>query len=428
MRFATIVYLRNWVLTCTLALLTIPGFIDHDMFLFGIRLGRFQPFKFFFVFWLLLQTMCVFSQYQGQWFKWIKSLSKKPLCIGLVISIIALDFLLGLSLVVEGNPARGSSILIALILGELAALVTIMDKHFPARSVLLGFFIATCILFIFSIIEIFFPNSAFIINFLNIVRDAPNISFQLGSSLSVAALAEFIVRALPLVLLFSRRYWWCAITSFSLMIMGVMTLEKSAFLSIIAILLVVLFSNYGRRYWKHIILAITTAVVLTIGIIGYKPLMGRFFGTGSLAGNTVYSKMSDTAMKERLYVYKLAIQVIKAKPWLGIGLDGFSFRSQEKKFPLKNAYRPDGSHTHNLFLEMAVSGGIFALFAFVLIFGIFTKLCVSNNSIYWCSLLYLSGQFVSCMVDARICVSWLAITLFWFAGIARKLDEYEQQK
>jgi len=66
--------------------------------------------------------------------------------------------------------------------------------------------------------------------------------------------------------------------------------------------------------------------------------------------------------RERLYIWKATWDMIKTHPFLGVGMDNFSFVYE--KYMVEGAKIPDPSFAHNIFLQIWAEGGVLALLSF----------------------------------------------------------------
>lgn len=410
---------RNSLLALSLFWISIPGFVGLDLSLAGVRLGRFQPFKVFFMAWLVTQTLWVIKHRK-------LALPKSRQFWIFTLATLILDLCLLIGLGTEKGGQRGFSIWIALVLGQWGACVTLLDSRFSIKPVKWGLMGAIIVIAVFACLEVFAPTSTLTVSFLKLVRDQPQVSYQLGASLTAPALAEFSVRTLPLLIFDTLQSGLIFCGAFLLLVMGVLTLERSAALSLIFILAFAFISPRFKRFRFHALGVGLAAVSILVVYQGPEKIIGRYFGFLSSNTENKYVAMSRLSNNERLHLWEFAVKTIQYRPWTGIGLDGFATRLEEKREPLNEPHRLESTHSHNLFLEFGVSGGIFALLAFsVLFFGYGWEAWLARGKSWshWVPVLYWAGQLVSCMTDARIYVSWLGITFFWFAALAWKVNK-----
>ncbi len=173
-----------------------------------------------------------------------------------------------------------------------------------------------------------------------------------------------------------------------------------------------------RRYWKSVVALSIAAVVALVLVKGPDLVFGRYLGGFVQTSNHVHSVNARTSINERLTLWSLALDSIRARPWTGIGLDGFSYRHKNRIAPLEHSTTSEPYHSHNLLLELTISGGVLAGLAFLALLMSYFILALRETPKRYVALLYLVGQLGSMLVDSRIYVSWLAISFFWFAGIA----------
>ena len=410
---------RKWLLCLALISVTIPGFVGYEMVFLGFRLGRFQPFKFCFAFWLALQAIWIFGRFRTQR-SMIQFLKSTPVLL-LWGSVLLLDLGLFLGLLFEKGGEHGAGILVAMILGQIAAALTILDEDFTAKWVLRGLYGAAGILLSFGFFENFFPHIPWVQNTIALLRDSGGLSYQLGSTLSVSGLAEFSVRAFPIVFVFCDIFWGNLVAAIVFCLLGFLTLEKNALLSLVSMGTAGIILGYCRRYAKVVAAVVAVGIFGILVIKGPEKILGRYVGAW-IRSDDYYSQMAKQSMAERKEVLRLGLKTITAKPLFGIGLEGFRVRNANRVPPLEDTSMPHVSHTHNQFLEMAVSGGILAGVAFIMIIGSFAFLAWNSKPRRWVALLYLLGQVFSMVTDSRIYVSWLAITYFWFAALAWRLS------
>lgn len=409
--------LGHLMLTLSLAFLSIPGIKNLDLSFFGLRLGRLQPFKIFFVFWMVLRGVQIYKNHKTQ------PIQLKIEVKWFLVGCVVLDFLLFLGLLGQSGLAQGWSIWVALILGQIAFVLTVLGKKLPSHSVIHGLFWASLILTFFAVIEQVFPHSEWAKKCFDLIRDDTREGFQTGSSLAVSGLAEFCVRALPLVLLFIKNSKKAVVTSALLILLGLVSLERSAILSFLMIFVFTIPTPIGRRYWKPFLAIVMMAFVGVVVAKGPEKILGRYLGGLSIAPKNSYSAVASSTIQQRKELWLVGLRAVEYSPWKGIGLGGYSFRKINALPPFENLANRDPRHSHNVFLEIAISGGLIALLALLFLLGGYAWKSWRCNPKQWIGILYLVGQIPSMMTDSRIYVSWLAITFFWFAGIAWSLRD-----
>jgi O-antigen ligase len=401
--------LRKLLLFFALVLLSIPGFKSIELSFLGLSLGLFQPFKLAYMAWLVTQAGWVLVTEKGRTGRlfWI--------------SILLLDLALASGLFFEEGGPHGRRIFTSLLLGQAGALLCILDRSFPVKWMVAGFLGASFVLLGFAGAERFFPDSPWLLAFLGQVRDGPLIGSQPGSSLSTSGLAEFCIRAFPLVALYASRSLPALLASGILAGLGIFTVERGALLAFLLMLGVWLLSPTGKKHRKKILAAGGLALITAVLFVGPGRAYSRYFGwIGTQDPNSLAGR-SQTGITERVLLGQAAVHAIATHPLTGIGLDGVLDRITRRVPPMEKTHMLP-HHSHNLILEMGASGGVPALVAFLFLIMSY-GLATVRRPIHWVALLYFSGQLVSMNTDCRIYVSWLSITFFWFAGMAWTLGE-----
>ncbi len=75
----------------------------------------------------------------------------------------------------------------------------------------------------------------------------------------------------------------------------------------------------------------------------------------------------EQSLIERFYLWDRAIQVIKAKPLFGCGINTYTYDYQ--KFDKTKSWRVPGYYAHNGYLQLAAETGLVSLFLFFIILG-----------------------------------------------------------
>ena len=202
-------------------------------------------------------------------------------------------------------------------------------------------------------------------------------------------------------------------------------------LSLIAMLPItwVLFATKSRGAWIGFLIAITCLfsvkskkilVVLLLILIASPFIMPHVMKERFSDLSTI--RTSGSAW-ERIKLWQGAIDMVKAHPVLGHGVNTYS-----KNFPkYKPADYPDLAYTHNSFLQMAteigtVGAGLFILFLIALITSMAGGIKKLEKGIY--RDLYLGllagivGFLCSCFVDTHLYSTTLASFLFMCLGVA----------
>ena len=84
--------------------------------------------------------------------------------------------------------------------------------------------------------------------------------------------------------------------------------------------------------------------------------------------NVVLSRLTNITLSEgsiRFAVWKVALQGVKERPWLGWGQENFSYVFNKYYEPTLYAAEPWYDRTHNIFMDWLIAGGILGLFAYL---------------------------------------------------------------
>jgi putative inorganic carbon (hco3(-)) transporter len=72
-------------------------------------------------------------------------------------------------------------------------------------------------------------------------------------------------------------------------------------------------------------------------------------------------RIKDYTAQERVAIWKGAVQMIREKPWIGVGAGNFSRAFFERKIDFhfdRSQEKVENYHSHNLFLQIAAESGI----------------------------------------------------------------------
>jgi O-antigen ligase len=412
---------RRIALWLAIASLVVPGIKGWDLAIGALSLGRFQPFKFFFMAWL---------GFQAAWLRYPEhrhgpTIAKREVLHGqrraAAVAAIGIGlFLIGLAvgLLSQGGGPIGWNILLSLVLSALATLATAADRAFPVGTTRSALAFAAVALLLFAGLERIASSTPWVMALLAAVRDGELVTYQTGSSLTPSALAELCVRALPITLIGTRAR--DRMSSVLLVFLALSTLTRGALLALGVMALAWFFRSENRRFLRP---AAALGIALTAGLVlwmGPQRVYGRYFGWLINAGGdrSGYSEAALGSANERIRLARAAIIAWRAHPLTGLGLDGLAHRLREGLPPLTEASRVTPAlHAHNLYLETAAAGGSPALIGLLLLMG--AVVWASFRPMFQPGLgLYLLGVATCMCFDARIYVSWLAITFLWFGAIA----------
>lgn len=153
------------------------------------------------------------------------------------------------------------------------------------------------------------------------------------------ALTTAVLGSAALVLTYSRGGWLGLVGAYG----------------VVAVLLLLRFTRHWPVFWRRVfplLLLVLAGLVLAVAIAKVEPLRVRVMSLG--AGR------EDSSNNFRINVWMAAIEMIKDRPWLGIGPGNSAFNLiyplyQQPKFNALSAY--------SIPLELAVEGGIPGLLA-----------------------------------------------------------------
>jgi putative inorganic carbon (HCO3(-)) transporter len=80
-------------------------------------------------------------------------------------------------------------------------------------------------------------------------------------------------------------------------------------------------------------------------------------------------------MVERVVLWDRAVDVIKARPWLGTGINTYAVAHQQ--FDTEKSWRVQNYYAHNSFLQLAADRGVPALLFFLVFLVLFFRQCFS---------------------------------------------------
>lgn len=136
----------------------------------------------------------------------------------------------------------------------------------------------------------------------------------------------------------------------------------------------------GERQNKNLrILALGIIVAFTLVIFGlFNAKNTTFFKESSVLSRFANISLNESATKEtRLYVWQIAIEGFKEKPWLGWGQDGFRYVFDKNYNPEIYDRESWFDRVHNAPLEWLVTGG---LIGFLTYFGL---LITALHTLWW---------------------------------------------
>ncbi|MDP3763168.1 MAG: O-antigen ligase family protein [bacterium] len=148
------------------------------------------------------------------------------------------------------------------------------------------------------------------------------------------------------------------------------TATRGAILGLLGGLLVIALLNIRNREDE-----LTRKAGITI-LVGLVILVGGFFfmrNTNFVLNNPVLSRFSSLSSlntenlkrQGRYFVWPMALEGIKERPFLGWGQENFNYIFQKYYSPEMFTLEPWFDRAHNIFLDWAVSGGLLGLVAYL---------------------------------------------------------------
>ena len=138
--------------------------------------------------------------------------------------------------------------------------------------------------------------------------------------------------------------------------------------SILGLAIVLIYLNVINKFFRVFSLCI---ILLGTFIVSSTELNQRFkvFINDTillLHGESVMSENIDLSVRERVFYYQSAIDIIKNNPLDGIGFDSFENYLEQKKVD-QNLNLRTSDHAHNEFLDIALKTGLIGLSIFLIL-------------------------------------------------------------
>lgn len=145
-----------------------------------------------------------------------------------------------------------------------------------------------------------------------------------------------------------------------------LTYSKGA---LVGLAFVLIYLNIINKFFRVLSLIIVISGSLIISSTDLNQRFKVFINDSILLidGQSAMSEDIDLSIRERVFYYKNAIDIIKNNPLEGIGFDGFEDYLKQKKIE-QNLNIGTSDHAHNEFLDIAVKTGIVGLFVFLALF------------------------------------------------------------
>lgn len=198
-----------------------------------------------------------------------------------------------------------------------------------------------------------------------------------------------------------------------------LSFSRSAY---IASLVVLFFLYFLEKGIKHSYLAKATITIFSIGMIMFLVITAKEAGKSPVFRQLygVFSEKLSLQQKDffggRFSYFQQAIESLYERPFFGLGLGNFEYAS--KKYAAR--YYETTTDAHNIFLELGVEGGVFALIPFALFIFFLLKNGLQNRSLFFFFFLYLLLNF---QTDYTYKIYGLMVLFMVFAG-----NSYSEEK
>lgn len=162
----------------------------------------------------------------------------------------------------------------------------------------------------------------------------------------------------------------------------------------------------------------TAASLCTVGLMTFimsiSALRARIF--------SIFAMRSDSSNSFRFNVYNSCIDMFKDNWLLGIGVGNQNFREIYGLY-MKTGF--DALSAYNIYLEIAVESGIFALITFVGFVGMIIKYAFKNlsNLYVLAALISITGILIHGMVDTVFFRPQIQFTFWVMAAVVRSLND-----
>ncbi len=202
----------------------------------------------------------------------------------------------------------------------------------------------------------FVPHEFYDVNVISTYSTMGNINW-------FGAYMVFVLPAAMLIYLKETETVW--LISTAIIYTGLLvSLTRGAWLVFFVIFIVVtavLFKNNNLNKPFVIVVMVFTIITLAIMPVNDWMLLSRVFtvpeAVASSASIVNESVVATESVFERIFIWKETVNIIKANPLTGIGLDHLKIEMPSGRIEDK---------AHNIYLEIAVASGLFALVAFIL--------------------------------------------------------------
>lgn len=137
--------------------------------------------------------------------------------------------------------------------------------------------------------------------------------------------------------------------------------------------LIILYRYHGRALKKSHLIAATVAVIVVLGAVFITPQAGmqaRVHDAVTETDGYFENGDANTSVGARLEMWRTAVMIFPAHPWIGWGKNGFMQRKKELIAEGKvAAFTGDHTHSHNEYLDAAVKRGVVGFIGVMLLYG-----------------------------------------------------------
>jgi O-antigen ligase len=163
------------------------------------------------------------------------------------------------------------------------------------------------------------------------------------------------------------------------------------------ILVFILFQLKG--YFIHKIISICLLFALISFLIKNTPGLHERFYELSISLTKPPKKMSFDSTNIRVAIYNCDIELVKENFWIGVGFNTIKDKIEECLISKYDSafYNNHQYLSHNYFLYMLISGGIFSLLLFLFyLFNVFKIVLKSNKFIFY---IFFTNVLLMCMIE-----------------------------
>ncbi len=199
---------------------------------------------------------------------------------------------------------------------------------------------------------------------------------------------------------------------------------RGAYIGLFAEFIILAFITYKflKPFYKKIFLALISAftAIITFIILSITSLRARVF--------SIFAMRDDSSNSFRFNVYNSCMEMLRDNFLLGIGVGNQNFREIYGLY-MKTGF--DALSAYNIYLEIAVESGIFALLAFILFLGCNIKRAVQyilrrrNPDVIYLSiaLVSLTGMMIHGFVDTVFFRPQIQFIFWIMIGIIRVITD-----